>query len=313
LREPGLRKRRPRIWAIGSGKGGVGKSVVTVNLAIALTQQGKKCVILDADLGGANQHTLLGMPNPGVSLADLFSRAVPSLRDLLLPTPVPGLWLISSGRAKLDIANPKHALKEKVIRQLGALEVDHVLIDLGAGSTFNVLDFFLAAHERIVVVVPAPTAIENTYHFLKAAYFRGLKRAIKRAGATRVVNKVMEEKIVRGIRFPGEMLAQITELDPAAGAVIAREVGANAPRLIVNQVQQQEELELGPKMAFAYRKYFGVQAEFLGAIRSDDRVRQAVQMKRPVLEIFPESVFSQAVREIVKYRLNGGKIDHAEQ
>jgi flagellar biosynthesis protein FlhG len=313
LREPGLRKRRPRIWAIGSGKGGVGKSVVTVNLAIALTQQGKKCVILDADLGGANQHTLLGMPNPGVSLADLFSRAVPSLRDLLLPTPVPGLWLISSGRAKLDIANPKHALKEKVIRQLGALEVDHVLIDLGAGSTFNVLDFFLAAHERIVVVVPAPTAIENTYHFLKAAYFRGLKRAIKRAGAARVVNKVMEEKIVRGIRFPGEMLAQITELDPAAGAVIAREVGANAPRLIVNQVQQQEELELGPKMAFAYRKYFGVQAEFLGAIRSDDRVRQAVQMKRPVLEIFPESVFSQAVREIVKYRLNGGKIDHAEQ
>ncbi len=313
LRELDLRNKGPRIWAIGSGKGGVGKSVVTANLAIALAQQGKKCAILDADLGGANQHTILGMSNPSVSLADLFSRAVPSLRDLLLPTPIPNLWLISSGRTKLDMANPKHALKEKVIRQLGALEMDHVLIDLGAGSTFNVLDFFLAAHERIVVVVPVPTAIENTYHFLKAAYFRGLKRAIQRAGAARVVNKVMEEKVVRGIRMPKELLAQIAEMDPAAGAVIAREICASAPRLIVNQVQQKEELELGAKMAFAYRNYFGVQADYLGAIRSDDRVGQAIRMKRPVLEAFPKSVFAHAIREIVKYRLNGGETDHAGQ
>lgn len=309
--ETGLRNKGPRIWAIGSGKGGVGKSVVTANLAIALAQQGRKCAILDADLGGANQHTILGMPNPNVSLADLFSRAVPSLRDLLLPTPTPNLWLISSGRAKLDMANPKHALKEKVLRQLRALEMDHVLIDLGAGSTFNVLDFFLAAHERIVVVVPVPTAVENTYHFLKAAYYRGLKRAIKHADAARVVNRVVEEKVVHGIRSPREMLAQITEMDPAAGAVIAREIGAGAPRLIVNQVQQKEELELGPKITFAYRNYFGVQADFLGAIHNDDRVSQAIRMKRPVLEAFPESVFAHAIREIAKYRLNRGEVDHA--
>jgi flagellar biosynthesis protein FlhG len=312
LRETSLTNNKgPRIWAIGSGKGGVGKSVVTANLAIALAQQGKKCAILDADLGGANQHTVLGMPTPSVSLADLFSRAVPSLHELLLPTPIPNLWLISSGRAKLDMANPKHALKVKVIRQLGTLEMDHVLIDLGAGSTFNVLDFFLAAHERIVVVVPIPTAIENTYLFLKAAYFRELKRAIKETGATRIVNKVMEEKVVRGIQLPKELLTQIIEMDPVAGAAIAREVGASAPRLIVNQVQQKGELELGPKMAFAYRNYFGVQADFLGAIRHDERVRQSVRMKRPVLEAFPESVFSHAIREIAKYRLNGGEVDHA--
>jgi flagellar biosynthesis protein FlhG len=312
LRETSLTNNKgPRIWAIGSGKGGVGKSVVTANLAIALAQQGKKCAILDADLGGANQHTLLGMSNPNVSLSDLFSRAVPSLRDLLLPTSTPNLWLISSGLANLEMANPKHAFKEKILRQIGALEMDHVLIDLGAGSTFNVLDFFLAAHERIVVIVPVPTAIENTYHFLKAAYFRGLKQAIKRAGASRVVNMVMEEKAVRGIRRPKEMLAQISEIDPAAGAVIAREVGASAPKLIVNQVQQQEELELGPKIAFAYRHYFGVQADFLGAIHSDDRVSQAIRMKRPVLDAFPESVFARAVREIVKHRLDEGEVQHA--
>ena len=311
LREAVLPSRQPRLWAVASGKGGVGKSVVTANIAIALAQRGKKCVILDADLGGANQHTLLGMPNPRTSLADLFSRKVRSLQDLLLPTPVPNLWLISGARAQLDMANPKHALKVKVIRQLATLEMDHVLIDLGAGSAFNVLDFFLAAHERIVVVTPIPTSIENAYHFLKAAYYRGLKGAIQRAGAARIVDQAIEEKVARGIRSPGELLAQIAALDPAAGAAIARDVAALAPRLIVNQVQQEEEMELGRKIALAYRNYFGVQADFLGAIRSDDRVRHAIRMKSPVLEAFPQSVFAQAIRDIVEYRLNSREVGNA--
>lgn len=305
--------RRPRLWAVGSGKGGVGKSVVTANLAIALAQKGKKCVILDADLGGANQHTILGMPSPRASLADLFSRKVPSLHDILLPTPIPNLWLISGAQAPLDMANPKHALKEKIIRQLGTLEVDHVLIDLGAGSTFNVLDFFLAADVRLMVVTPVPTAIENAYHFFKAAYYRGLKKAIQKAGAARIVDQAMDEKVLRGIRSPNELLAQIAAMDPAAGAAIAREIAALAPRLIVNQVQAEEDLELGRRMATAYRHYFGVQADFLGAIRSDDRVRHAVRMKRPVLEAFPQSVFAQAIREIAEYRLHAGEVGNARQ
>jgi len=309
--EAPLPDRTPRLWAVGSGKGGVGKSVVTANLAIALAQKGKKCLILDADLGGANQHTILGMPNPRTSLADLFSRSVSSLQEILLPTPVPNLWLISGAHAQLDMANPKYALKEKIIRQLATLDMDHVLIDLGAGSSFNVLDFFLAAHERIVVVAPVPTAVENAYHFLKAAYFRGMKRAIQRTGAVRFVDQVMEEKVARGIRSPRDLLAQITALDPTAGAAIANEVAALAPRLIVNQVQQEEELELGRRMAFAYRDYFGVQADFLGAIRSDDRVRHAIRMQRPVLEAFPQSPFAQAIREIVEYRLNAKEVGNA--
>jgi flagellar biosynthesis protein FlhG len=304
-------RRRPRLWAVGSGKGGVGKSVVTANLAIALAQKGKRCVILDADLGGANQHTILGMPNPRTSLADLFCRTVPSLHDLLLPTPVANLWLISGARAQLDMANPKYALKEKIIRQLGTLEADHVLIDLGAGSNFNVLDFFLAAHERIMVVAPVPTAIENAYHFFKAAYYRRLKKAIQEAGAARIVDQAMEAKVARGIRSPRELLAQIAATDPAVGAVIAGNIAALAPRLIINQVQQEEELELGRRMALAYRDYFGVPAEFFGAIRSDDRVRHAVRMKRPVLEAFPQSAFSQAIREIAEFRMHAGKAGNA--
>ncbi|APG28119.1 hypothetical protein A7E78_09855 [Syntrophotalea acetylenivorans] len=313
MREQSSPNSRPRIWAIGSGKGGVGKSVVTANLAIALAQQGKKCAIFDADLGAANQHTILGMPSPSISLTDLFSRAVPSICDLLLPSPIPNLWLISSGRAQLDMANPKFALKEKVIRQLATLELDHVLIDLGAGSSYNVLDFYLAAHQRIVVAVPAPTSMENTYHFLKAAYFRGLKQAIKRAGATRVVSQAIEEKVVRGISSPKELLSHIITMDPESGAVIAEQVSTHGPKLIVNQVEQKKDLELGQGIASAYRDYFGISAEFLGAIPSDNLVRNAVRMKCPVLEAFPQSQFSKRIREITRSLLKKGEIEDADE
>ncbi|MEZ4599761.1 MAG: P-loop NTPase [Syntrophotaleaceae bacterium] len=309
----GLRKNLPRIWAFASGKGGVGKSVITANLAVALAELGEKCVILDADLGGANQHTLFGMPNPKVSLADLFSRKVPSLEKLLLPTPVPNLWLISGGQAQLDMANPKHALKEKIIRQLGTLKTHHVLMDLGAGSAFNVLDFFLAAEKPVLVVMPVFTAVENAYHFFKAAYFRGLKNAIKRAGAARIVDQAMEEKIVRGIRSPRDLLTRVSELDPAAGAAIERDIKSLAPGLIVNQVQRKEDLELGTKMSLAYRHFFGLQAAFLGDIQYDDRVRDAIRLKRPVIEAFPESAFSRSIRKIARAQIEKREVDDAER
>ncbi len=302
--ESGTVPRPPRLWAVGSGKGGVGKSVVTASLAIELARRGKKCVILDADLGGANQHTLLGMANPTVSLADLLCRRVSSLQEILLPTPIPNLRLLSGARALLEMANLKHLQKEKIIRQLQTLPADHVLIDLGAGSSFNVLDFFLAANQMMVVVTPLPTAIENANHLLKAIFYRRLRKAIQRAGAGRLVDQVMEEKVARGIRSPRDLLVQVTRMDAGKGAAIGREIGACAPKLIVNQVHSEEEAGLGKQMAVAYTEYFGVRAEFLGAIWNDDRVRSAVKMKRPAIEAFPQSPFAQAIGEIAGRQLD---------
>jgi len=140
--------KEPRIWAIGGGKGGVGKSVIATNLAATLSRAGNRVVLVDADLGGANLHTLLGVPNPKTNLSDFISKKVPNLSDVMTPTLVENLWLVSGARALVDMANPNFSQKGKILRHINTLDADHVVLDLGAGSAFNVLDFFLVAGGR---------------------------------------------------------------------------------------------------------------------------------------------------------------------
>jgi flagellar biosynthesis protein FlhG len=101
-------------------------------------------------------------------------------------------------------------------------------------------------------------------------------------------------------------------MDPVSGAVIAEEVATHGPKLIINQVQQKEDQGLGQRIASAYRDYFGIQAESLGALPSDDQVRNAVRIKRPVLEAFPQSSFAKSIREITRSRLKRGEIEDAD-
>lgn len=297
MTEVGTEKKMPRIWAVAGGKGGVGKSVITVSLAIAAARRKRRCILVDADLGGANLHTLLGMPPPPARLADVFLRRA-ALEEVLLPTGIDNLHLVSGAGSLLDMANPHHVQKMKLIRQIFALDTDEVFIDLGAGSSFTVLDFFLAAREAIVVVTPMPTSVENAYHFLKAAYFRRLKQVLSRVGATGLADRAMEEKVARGIRTPRDLLAEIGRADPEAATAVAREIGRFAPRLLINQVRREEEVSLGAQMSEACRDFFGIEIGCLGALRYDDKVHFAVQGRRPVLLAYPQSAFAAAVESL---------------
>ncbi|MBI5187010.1 MAG: P-loop NTPase [Nitrospinae bacterium] len=303
---------KPRVWAIGGGKGGIGKSVISINLGVALARKGHRCVLVDADLGGANLHTMAGIPNPGKSLRELFTKDAGNLSDVLIPTGINNLGLISGAHALLDIANPKHLLKQKIIRQLFTLDADVVLLDLSAGSSFNVLDFFLAAHEPITVVVPTPTSIENAYHFLKAAFYRRLKTAIAEAEVGHLVDQAKEQKVALGIRTPREFLQHLAETSPEAGAAVSEKMAVFRPKLIVNQVRRPEEIALGTKMSTACRGYFGVEMNFLGGIYNDDKVVLSIQTRKPAMKAYPQSSFANEINDIMANllanKVEGGRV-----
>src|SRR6185295_7824150 len=113
-----------RIIAIGGGKGGVGKSLVAANLAVYLAQLGKRVVLIDADLGGANLHSFVGVERPTVTLGDFFDKRVSSVQDCVVPTAIANLGLVSSEGDPVWAANPKPATKNRLLTQIRMVEAD---------------------------------------------------------------------------------------------------------------------------------------------------------------------------------------------
>ncbi|MEE8581458.1 MAG: P-loop NTPase, partial [Myxococcota bacterium] len=277
----------------------MGKSVVTVNLAVAMARRGQRCVLVDADLGGANLHTLLGVRKPDRTLSHYLNADIAKLSAVMCETPFPNLWLISGCDALLEMANPKYSQKQKLLRNLRHLDVDHVLLDLGAGSAFNVLDFFIEAQHQILVVVPEPTSIENTYHFLKAAFYRWLRKAAREFGVREAIERVLGEETRRRVRSPRELIEAVLRVDPVAGQALLERARAFSPMLVVNQTRTPEHRRVGWEISQACRDYLDMEVRYLGDLQRDDCVLEAVSQRQPVLHIAPHSPFSRDLEEIV--------------
>ena len=166
-----------RVLAVGGGKGGVGKSLVSTNLAVSLAKAGARVVMLDADLGAPNLHTMFGIMRPDRTVEDFLSGRNATLDEVALPTPVANLRIIAGAEGALGSAHPTFQSKQKLLAELGRLAVDVLLIDVGAGVDLDTIDFFNAADTRLVVMVPEITSLQNGYAFLKIALFRRLQRA----------------------------------------------------------------------------------------------------------------------------------------
>jgi flagellar biosynthesis protein FlhG len=283
-----------RIIAIGGGKGGVGKSLIAANLAIYLAQLGKRVVLIDADLGGANLHTFVGVDRPTVTLGDFFDKRVHRIEDCVVETSVSGLGLISGEGDPLWAANPKPATKNRLLSQVRELDVDYLICDLPPGSGFIALDFFLVSHIGLLVVVPEPTSVENTFRFIKSAFLRRLRdvRGLDSLGTDRTVEG--------GIPSPLDVYDSAMQKDPSLGARVLEEIHKFRPRLVVNQTRTRGDLDLGPQLRSAGRRRLGLSVDYLGHLESDDAVWLAVRKRRPLVVEHPESKVAKNVERIAR-------------
>jgi flagellar biosynthesis protein FlhG len=281
LRRPEPAPRTLRSIAIGGGKGGIGKSLVAVTLGIELVRRGLRVVLVDCDLGGANLHSFLGMEYPKETLSDFVLRRVESLSQLVITTPVPGLGLVSGARNAIQVANPMHQQKLRLLRAVQKLDADVAVLDLGAGTHYNVVDFFLQAHHGILVIVPEPTSVENAYRFLKAAFLRRVKGVDASFGIRDLIQEVTRARGQRPL-VPAEIVRAVAERDPEAGAALEREMASFKPLLLVNQVREPKDLALGEGMCAASRRLFGLELTYLGHLRHYDQIWRAVRAHQPV-------------------------------
>jgi flagellar biosynthesis protein FlhG len=274
--------RAGRILAVGGGKGGIGKTLLSANLGIELSRRGMSVVLVDCDLGGANLHTALGVEPAKGTLSDFVLRRVEDLHEVLTPTEIPNLQVVSGALDSLDIANPLYQQKLRLLRAVQGLAVDVVLLDLGAGTSFNVLDFFLLADHGLLTLVPEPTSVENAYRFLKAAFYRRLKAVEQVYGLGPVLDAVGGARHP-GVRSPLALVAAVRERDPAAAEILEREMQAFRPLLVVNQVREAADLQVGPGVVAAWKRFFGLDLHYLGYLRHDDEAWRAIRSRRPLL------------------------------
>jgi len=203
---PEVEASKTRIIAVASGKGGVGKTNIATNLAIAYAQAGKRVMLMDADLGLANVNVVLGII-PRYNLYHVI-RKQKSLRDIIMETNY-GIQIVAGASGFAKIANLSAEEREGFVDELSALSnIDVIIIDTSAGVSNNVISFVAAADEVLIVTTPEPTAITDAYGMIKIIATEiddlqlGLKLIVNR------VNSVTEGKRVaeRVISIAGQFL-----------------------------------------------------------------------------------------------------------
>lgn len=159
-------KRQTKVTSIVSGKGGVGKTNITVNLAVGLSRLGKKVLIIDLDIGMANIDIITGVSTRASIVEMINDRR--SIFDIIVEGPA-GISMISGGTGLTQLFQMDAVKLSYFVRQLEQLNehYDHILFDLGAGITKDSLEFILASNEMIIVLTPEPTSITDGYALVK--------------------------------------------------------------------------------------------------------------------------------------------------
>lgn len=228
------REKAARVITVTSGKGGVGKTNIAVNTAIALCELGLKVIIIDADIGLANVDILLGLV-PQFTLVDALNKNK-NIMDIICEGPN-GIKFVSGGSGVEELVKTDEERLNNFIKNIEQLDscFDIILIDTGAGLSENVLKFAMASDEIIVVTTPEPTSITDAYALIKLIVNRDKEKVMRiivnRAESIKEANDVLNKLMMVSERF------LYTKLDPL-GIILYDET-------VVKAVKLQQAFTLG--------------------------------------------------------------------
>ena len=286
------------IWPIGGGKGGTGKSFLTGNLGILLARQRFKTLLIDADLGAANLHTIIGLSHPDRSLSDFINKRFLTLEETVLETPIPNLFLISGARNKLDIANLAYEQKTKMLRAISRLDYHYILLDLSSGTSFNTIDFFTLSDSGIFVCCPEPTSIENFYRLVRSVYIRKIRQILKAYDFRKLAEEAQNPNAI--LNNPEYLLDILKEIDLEKGRMIERILHDFQFKLVLNQVRKQDNPKIGILICKIVEKHLGLKIQFLGNIGFDERVHDELCKKGPFTDRYPYSQAAMDLKALAK-------------
>ncbi len=277
---------------IAGGKGGVGKSILSLNLAVTLASQCKRTVLVDLDLGGANLHTLLGLKNNQAGLGTFITRQETEFSNLLQATGIPNLQFIAGDCLYPGVANMDFFTKKKIITCLQKIDADYIILDLGAGSTHNITDFFITSYNGIIVATPELTSILNAYSFLKSTVFRFLYRLFPNKSPERTIlqNSVLQRMEGHDYSF-GQILDVMATQFPESAEKARSELEKFRPRIIMNMGRSNSDLELGNRLYNLARNKLSIEVEYIGFVPYDENISLSIARRTPITVMNPQCPF----------------------
>ena len=271
------------IIAVGGGKGGVGKSFVSSSISIFLAQLGFDTLSIDLDLGGANLHTSLGLPLHDRGINEFVKNPNLEFEDIMQPTHWPKLNLISGSSEIFDVANVDETQRSRVMSSIYKHKCDFTVLDLSAGTHESTLDFFLMAHHKVVVFTPEPSSVENAYRFLKASFFRKLRRYEYQLHLKSQIDELLSSRATEKVKNPADLIRALVKQEPVLGLKLKNILHEMNFEIVLNQARTRQEVDMGFALQSVCNKYFGFPCEFLGGLEYDNAVWQSLRQKNHLL------------------------------
>jgi flagellar biosynthesis protein FlhG len=296
------------IWAVGGGKGGTGKTFITSSTGTALAKRGRRVVMVDMDIGGANLHSFFGISRPQKSLTSFFESGT-RLSDLAVDTDLPNMSIITGDIHSIASDTIRFSQKLKLFRQIMKLNVQNVLIDLGAGSHANTLDTFLIADRMIIVLTPEVIAIENMYHFVKNSLFRKVKLTLKEYGFKEIVQHIWDRRQSYGIKNLKELIDYLKDSFSYIRTILDNELAGFRIHLVVNMVRNNQDILLGTSIKSVLTKYLGVPILYSGYVEYNDVVWKSVRERKQFMLNYTATGCAKQIETIVDNITNGREVN----
>ena len=289
-----------QIITLGGGKGGIGKSIMCTNLAVGMALSGQKVVLMDGDFGASNLHALLGISHPPYGFQDLFTNSRLDPESLLIETGIDNLKFISSAGDNPGSANIDPERVQTIISFLKQLKAHTVILDLGPGTSFNVLDFFNIHDQCIVMSTPEVTSVMKTFSFVRAALFRKISLHLKDAPELqRLVDHSHPSQADVETCTIDILRGNIKKVDGSQTEEVEKIIRSFKPEVIINRVRNKKDLQTGDNLTNLVKKFLDVDLKYLGHVIESDQVRDSVEEMVPFLIKDPQSTPSKNLQEII--------------
>ena len=299
--------KNPIVIPVASGKGGVGKTLISVNLGYALAQQGKKTILIDLDFGGANIHTCMGYDIARDGIGNFLNQRAMQLSDYILSTDNKNLLLIPGDAEMVGIADITANQKKKLMSAILKLDCDYVVLDLGAGSSHNTIDFFMMSPYSIITAMPELTSILNAYALLKSSIFRLLYIEFK---DNKEIKSLFNHQLKQGGESSwkvADLLNKIFEIDPEIHIKAVALLDTINPKLIINMATLPKDIEMGERLRKISNNYLSVKIDYLGFLYRDKLVSKSISMRKPLALLAPSNQTYQTIMRIAYKIINSSK------